>query len=75
MRTNIVLDRELVTWLLEDTGFKTKRQLVDEALREYARMRKLEKFLALRGKIEWEGDLDQDRQADADRFSTTEGEQ
>ncbi len=34
MRTNIVLDDELVAKVMEATGAKTKREVVDLALRE-----------------------------------------
>lgn len=68
MRTNINLDDELVQRLMERTGIKTKRALVDAALREMDRVTALQAFTDLRGKVEWEGDLDEMRQ---DRFPPT----
>ncbi len=56
-RTNIVLDNKLVEEGLKLTGLKTKRNLIDHALRELLRHEKQAKLLELRGKIEWEGDL------------------
>ena len=56
-RTNIVLDSRLVEEGLRLTGLKTKRNLVDHALRELLRHEKQAKLLELRGKIDWEGDL------------------
>ena len=56
-RTNIVLDSQLVEEGLKVTGLKTKRSLVDHALRELLRREKQARLLELRGKIEWEGDL------------------
>jgi hypothetical protein len=38
---------------------KTKTWVIEEALREFARKRNLARFRALRGKFEWEGDLDE----------------
>ncbi len=49
MRTNIELDEELVAELLRETGIKTKRELVDHALRQLLRKRKIQKILDLRG--------------------------
>ena len=60
-RTNIVLDNQLVESGLKLTGLKTKRQLVDHALRELLRHEKQAKLLELQGKVEWEGDLDRMR--------------
>lgn len=56
-RTNIVLDDELVKSCLEITGLKTRRELIDHALRELLRHENQKKILKLRGKINWEGDL------------------
>jgi Arc/MetJ family transcription regulator len=57
-RTNIVLNTELVQTALRMTGLKTRRELVDYALRELVRHQQQMKLLELKGKIDWEGDLD-----------------
>lgn len=57
-RTNIVIDEALLAEALKYTGLKTKRAVVDEALRLLVRIRKQEAFRSLRGKVEWEGDLE-----------------
>ena len=61
MRTNIVLDEGLVSRAKELTGLKTKKAIVDEALRCLVRQREQQSIRALRGKLRWEGDLDQMR--------------
>jgi Arc/MetJ family transcription regulator len=59
MRTNIDIDDELMTEAMELLGSKTKKQTVEQALKDLVRHRKAAKsLLALRGKIDWEGDLD-----------------
>ena len=58
-RTNIVLDDKLVEDCLKATGLKTQRALVDHALRELLRHESQTKILELKGKIHWQGDLDQ----------------
>lgn len=61
MRTNIVIDDELMAEVLEKTGFKTKREAVEEGLKLLLRLKNQEKILELRGKVHWEGDLDEMR--------------
>ncbi len=58
MRTNIVLDDDLVEEGLELTELRTKKQLVNLALKELVTKRKRKKILNLEGKISWEGDLE-----------------
>jgi Arc/MetJ family transcription regulator len=57
-RTNIVLDTHLVDAGLKLTGLKTRRELVDLALRELVRHQQQKQLLKLKGKIDWEGDLE-----------------
>ena len=63
VRTNIVLDEALVAEAMRRTGIKTKRAVVEEALRTLIQLKRQEEILALRGKLDWEGDLDQMRRA------------
>jgi Arc/MetJ family transcription regulator len=56
-RTNIVLDEEIVQAGLQATGLKTRKELVDFALRDLLRREFQKKILELKGKIQWEGDL------------------
>lgn len=66
MRTNIELDEDLVTRAQELTGIRTKREVVQEALRTLIRLQERGDVRKLRGKLTWEGDLDEQRRA---RFS------
>ncbi len=61
-RTNIVLDMKLVSAGLEATGLKSRRELVDFALRELLRHSEQRKLLALMGDVVWQGDLEAMRQ-------------
>jgi Arc/MetJ family transcription regulator len=63
MRTNIVLDEALVEQARKLTGIKTKKELIHEALRTLIRLRQQGEARGLRGKLHWEGDLDEPRQA------------
>lgn len=53
MRTNIVLDDDLMAEATRLTGIKTKKDLVHEALRVLIATRKRKSLLDLRGKIEF----------------------
>ncbi len=53
MRTNIVLDDELVREAVRLTGIATKRELVDVALRELIRDRRKKDLFELSGKIKF----------------------
>jgi len=58
MRTNIVIDDDLMAEALEVTGLKTKREAVELGLRTIARLGKQARIRELRGKLPWTGDLD-----------------
>lgn len=58
MRTTIVIDDKLMTATLEATGIKTKREAVELGLRTLLRLQQQSELRELRGKYEWEGDLD-----------------
>lgn len=63
MRTNIDIDDALMSDAQRLVGTKTKRETVDLALRELVAKHKRLKILKLAGKVEWQGDLDELRQA------------
>lgn len=62
MRTNIVIDDELMAEAMQVTGINTKREVVEEALRVLVRTTQQKNVLALRGQVQWEGNLDAMRQ-------------
>ena len=57
MRTNIVIDDELMRDTLRETGLKTKREAVELGLRTLLRLSKQQEIRRLRGKLHWKGDL------------------
>jgi Arc/MetJ family transcription regulator len=63
MRTNIVLDENLIERAQKSTGIKTKREVVQEALRTLILLREQAEVRQFRGKLKWEGNLDEMRQA------------
>lgn len=58
MRTNIVVDDQLMDQAQKLSGFKTKKQAVEEGLRLLIAMKKQEAIRQFRGKPTWQGDLD-----------------
>lgn len=63
MRTNIVIDDDLMNDALKATGLKTKKEAVELGLKTLIRLKKQEDIKALRGKLKWEGDLEEMRTA------------
>ena len=61
MRTNIVIDDELMERAKKVTGLKTKRAVVEAGLRTLVRLEDQREIRKLRGKVRWEGDLAQSR--------------
>jgi Arc/MetJ family transcription regulator len=59
MRTTLNLDRRALEEALEATPGSTKTAVINQALRDYVRRRRLRGLLAFEGKLSWEGDLDQ----------------
>ena len=61
MRTNIVIDDNLLQRAMRATGAKTKRQVVELGLASLIRLKEQEEIRGLRGKLRWTGDLDKMR--------------
>jgi Arc/MetJ family transcription regulator len=61
MRTNIVIDDKLMSDALKATGVGTKKEAVELGLRLLVRQNKQQAIRKLRGKLLWEGDLDEMR--------------
>lgn len=58
MRTNIVIDDELMRQVMKLTGLRTKREAVELGLKALLKLKKQESIRGFRGKLDWEGDLD-----------------
>jgi len=62
-RTVVNIDDSLYEQAKVYTGLKKKVDVVNYALKHLLEQRDMEKILELRGKVVWEGDLDEMRQA------------
>ncbi len=62
MRTNIVIDDELMAEAMELTGLKTKRAVVEKALQALIQLNRQGEIEDLFGQLHWEGNLNQIRE-------------
>jgi Arc/MetJ family transcription regulator len=58
MRTNIIIDDALMAQALGISGFKTKKETVEEALKLLIKIKKQSQIRNYRGKLTWEGNLE-----------------
>ncbi|MBL8026177.1 MAG: type II toxin-antitoxin system VapB family antitoxin [Fibrobacteres bacterium] len=58
MRTNVVIDNNLMKKALKAGGTLTKRATIEEGLRVLVQMKGQRELLKLRGRIHWNGNLD-----------------
>lgn len=68
MRTNIVLDDQLVQAAMQATGLRTKRAVVEAGLNLLVQVKGQAGIRRLRGKVEWEGTLEESRTGRAKRI-------
>ena len=62
MPTNLAIDDRLLTEAVAVGGYKTKRETVNEALREFIRRRQRVELIKLFGKVEYDGRYDYKRE-------------
>lgn len=58
MRTNIVINDDLIQEAQHLTGLKTKKEIVNSALELLVRMQKQQAIREFRGKLHWDDDLE-----------------
>lgn len=58
MRTNIVIDDALMRDAMKASGLKTKREAVELGLQTLVRLKRQQQIKTLRGKVQWQGDLE-----------------
>jgi Arc/MetJ family transcription regulator len=61
MRTNIEIDDSLMADALKATGLNTKKEAVELGLKALIKLNKQASIRALRGKLKWEGNLEEMR--------------
>lgn len=58
MRTNVVIDDELMKGALKASGLKTKKDAIEAGLKLLVKFKQLSKIRKYRGKLKWSGNLD-----------------
>jgi len=61
MRTNVVIDDKLMAQALQSGEFRTKRSAIEAGLRLLVQVNSQKGLRELRGKVAWEGDLNEMR--------------
>jgi len=61
MRTNITIDEKLMAAALKTSGLSTQKDVVEEALKLLVQVKKQSRLKQLRGKLKWEGDIEEMR--------------
>ena len=61
MRTNIVIDDKLMDDALKASGYSTKKEAVEQGLKLLLLRSQQQDIRKLRGRVKWEGDLDEMR--------------
>ena len=58
MRTTLNIDDEALASAMEQATGYTKTEVIHQALRQFARTKRRQALLKLRGKVRYEGDVD-----------------
>jgi Arc/MetJ family transcription regulator len=58
VRTNVVIDDKLMSRALRSSGCRTKRAVIETGLQLLVQVNSQKKLRSLKGKIAWEGDLE-----------------
>jgi Arc/MetJ family transcription regulator len=59
MRTNIVIDDHLMKKALDVSGLKTKKAVIEHGLELVISLKSQRDIRSLRGKLSWQGNLDE----------------
>jgi Arc/MetJ family transcription regulator len=58
LRTTLNIDDEALDSAMKVAPGRTRTAVINDALREYARRRRVRRLLELRGRVPWDGDLE-----------------
>ena len=61
MRTNVVIDNKLMVQALKSGEYRTKGSAIEAGLRLLVQVNSQKRLRELRGKVAWEGDLNEMR--------------
>jgi Arc/MetJ family transcription regulator len=61
MRTNVVINDDLMESALKVSGLRTKKETIEEGLKLLVQLKSQKEIKRFRGKLKWSGNLDQMR--------------
>ena len=61
MRTNVVVDDDLMESALKVSGLRTKKDAIEEGLKLLVQVKHQKEIKRFRGKLKWSGNLDKMR--------------
>ena len=61
MRTNVVIDDDLMASAIKASGLRTKKDTIEEGLKLLVQMKSQKEIKRFRGKLKWSGNLDEMR--------------
>ena len=61
MRTNVVVDDDLMESALKVSGLRTKKDAIEEGLKLLLQVKRQKDIKRFRGKLNWSGNLDEMR--------------
>lgn len=61
MRTNVVIDDNLMASALKVSGLKTKKEAIEEGLKLLVQVKSQKEIKQFRGKLKWSGNLEEMR--------------
>jgi Arc/MetJ family transcription regulator len=61
MRTNVVIDDDLMESALRVSGLRTKKDAIEEGLKLLVQVKSQKEIRGFRGKLKWSGSLDEMR--------------
>ncbi len=61
MRTNVVIDDDLMESALKVSGLRTKKDTIEEGLKLLVQVKGQKEIKGFRGKLKWTGSLDEMR--------------
>jgi len=61
MRTNVVIDDDLMSSALKVSGLKTKKDAIEAGLKLLVQVKSQKEIKRFRGKLRWSGNLDEMR--------------
>jgi Arc/MetJ family transcription regulator len=73
MRTTVNVEENILQDLMQYTKAKTRTEAVNRAIAEWVRLKRIDELRAKRGKIQWEGDLDDMRALEMKESEETHG--